>query len=124
MAAIKAAQMGLKTVCVEKEPTLGNIYCASRPLKELNFIKRMRFSHFCLVNHDTPPAVSGGTCLNVGCIPSKALLNNSHYYHMAKVRSRILKLYFLEDFILLYSVLVIICRFYLTTLHYLHFNRL
>jgi dihydrolipoamide dehydrogenase len=26
----------------------------------------------------------GGTCLNVGCIPSKALLHNSHYYHMAK----------------------------------------
>lgn len=26
----------------------------------------------------------GGTCLNVGCIPSKALLNNSHYYHVAK----------------------------------------
>lgn len=25
----------------------------------------------------------GGTCLNVGCIPSKALLNNSHFYHMA-----------------------------------------
>lgn len=25
----------------------------------------------------------GGTCLNVGCIPSKALLNNSHYYHVA-----------------------------------------
>lgn len=25
----------------------------------------------------------GGTCLNVGCIPSKALLNSSHYYHMA-----------------------------------------
>ena len=23
----------------------------------------------------------GGTCLNVGCIPSKALLNNSHLYH-------------------------------------------
>uniref|UniRef100_H2Y7X4 Dihydrolipoyl dehydrogenase, mitochondrial n=1 Tax=Ciona savignyi TaxID=51511 RepID=H2Y7X4_CIOSA len=47
VAAIKAAQLGLKTVCVEKESTLG------------------------------------GTCLNVGCIPSKALLNNSHYYHMA-----------------------------------------
>jgi len=46
--AIKAAQLGLKTVCIEKNPTLG------------------------------------GTCLNVGCIPSKALLNNSHYYHMAK----------------------------------------
>ncbi|KAK7578040.1 hypothetical protein V9T40_010245 [Parthenolecanium corni] len=47
VAAIKAAQLGLNTVCVEKNPTLG------------------------------------GTCLNVGCIPSKALLNNSHYYHMA-----------------------------------------
>ncbi|KAK9890612.1 hypothetical protein WA026_011975 [Henosepilachna vigintioctopunctata] len=47
VAAIKAAQLGLKTVCIEKDPTLG------------------------------------GTCLNVGCIPSKALLNNSHYYHMA-----------------------------------------
>merc|ERR1719414_1723027 len=46
--AIRAAQLGMKTVCVEKNATLG------------------------------------GTCLNVGCIPSKALLNNSHYYHMAK----------------------------------------
>lgn len=48
VAAIKAAQLGMKTVCVEKEVTLG------------------------------------GTCLNVGCIPSKALLNNSHWYHLAK----------------------------------------
>ncbi|XP_059475103.1 dihydrolipoyl dehydrogenase, mitochondrial [Neocloeon triangulifer] len=47
VAAIKAAQLGLNTVCIEKNPTLG------------------------------------GTCLNVGCIPSKALLNNSYYYHMA-----------------------------------------
>lgn len=47
VAAIKAAQLGMNTVCVEKNETLG------------------------------------GTCLNVGCIPSKALLNNSHYYHMA-----------------------------------------
>lgn len=46
--AIKAAQLGLKTACVEKRSTLG------------------------------------GTCLNVGCIPSKALLQNSQYYHMAK----------------------------------------
>jgi len=46
--AIKAAQLGMKTVCIEKNATLG------------------------------------GTCLNVGCIPSKALLNNSHYYSMAK----------------------------------------
>ncbi|XP_049866529.1 dihydrolipoyl dehydrogenase [Pectinophora gossypiella] len=48
VAAIKAAQLGLKTISVEKDPTLG------------------------------------GTCLNVGCIPSKALLHNSHLYHMAK----------------------------------------
>lgn len=48
VAAIKAAQLGMKTVCVEKNPTLG------------------------------------GTCLNVGCIPSKALLNNSHFYHLAQ----------------------------------------
>jgi len=26
----------------------------------------------------------GGTCLNVGCIPSKALLNITHKYHEAK----------------------------------------
>lgn len=25
----------------------------------------------------------GGTCLNVGCIPSKAMLNNSQIYHQA-----------------------------------------
>lgn len=47
VAAIKAAQLGLKTACVEKNDTLG------------------------------------GTCLNVGCIPSKALLHNSHLYHSA-----------------------------------------
>ncbi|NBV54379.1 MAG: dihydrolipoyl dehydrogenase [Proteobacteria bacterium] len=28
-------------------------------------------------------AALGGTCLNVGCIPSKALLQSSHHYHMA-----------------------------------------
>lgn len=46
VAAIKAAQLGLKTACIEKRGALG------------------------------------GTCLNVGCIPSKSLLNNSHIYHM------------------------------------------
>jgi dihydrolipoamide dehydrogenase len=45
VAAIKAAQLGLKTACIDKR------------------------------------GVPGGTCLNVGCIPSKALLNNSHLYH-------------------------------------------
>ncbi|TDL15118.1 dihydrolipoyl dehydrogenase [Rickenella mellea] len=45
VAAIKAAQLGLRTACVEKRGSLG------------------------------------GTCLNVGCIPSKAMLNNSHIYH-------------------------------------------
>ena len=48
VAAIKAAQMGLKTACIEKRKTLG------------------------------------GTCLNVGCIPSKALLHSSHMYNEAK----------------------------------------
>ena len=48
IAAIKAAQLGLKTVCVEKRGTLG------------------------------------GTCLNVGCIPSKALLHASEVYESAK----------------------------------------
>jgi dihydrolipoamide dehydrogenase len=47
VAAIRAAQLGLKTACVEKRGTLG------------------------------------GTCLNVGCIPSKALLQSSHLYEMA-----------------------------------------
>src|SRR4030095_12941355 len=45
--AIKAAQLGLKTACVEKRGALG------------------------------------GTCLNVGCIPSKALLQSSHLFEMA-----------------------------------------
>ncbi|KAK0555997.1 dihydrolipoamide dehydrogenase precursor [Tilletia horrida] len=48
VAAIKAAQLGLKTACIEKRGSLG------------------------------------GTCLNVGCIPSKALLHNSHLYHVAQ----------------------------------------
>ncbi|KAI5453969.1 dihydrolipoamide dehydrogenase precursor [Naganishia albida] len=48
VAAIKAAQLGYKTACVEKRGALG------------------------------------GTCLNVGCIPSKAMLNNSHIYHQTK----------------------------------------
>lgn len=48
VAAIKAAQLGLKTACIEKRQTLG------------------------------------GTCLNVGCIPSKALLNSSEKYWEAK----------------------------------------
>lgn len=30
----------------------------------------------------------GGTCLNVGCIPSKALLNNSHLYHQMKTDAK------------------------------------
>ncbi len=47
VAAIRAAQLGLKTACVEKRDTLG------------------------------------GTCLNIGCIPSKALLHASERYHEA-----------------------------------------
>lgn len=47
VAAIRAAQLGMKTALIEKYDTLG------------------------------------GTCLNVGCIPSKALLDSSEHYHNA-----------------------------------------
>lgn len=47
VAAIRCAQLGMKTALIEKYDTLG------------------------------------GTCLNVGCIPSKALLDSSHHYHDA-----------------------------------------
>ncbi|MCL6271132.1 dihydrolipoyl dehydrogenase [Sansalvadorimonas sp. 2012CJ34-2] len=49
--AIRAAQLGLKTACVEK-------WVDSKG-----------------------KALLGGTCLNVGCIPSKALLDSSHKYY-------------------------------------------
>ncbi|HET9636798.1 MAG TPA: dihydrolipoyl dehydrogenase [Gemmatimonadaceae bacterium] len=48
VAAIRAAQLGFNTVCIEYEKTLG------------------------------------GTCVNVGCIPSKALLSSSEHYEFAK----------------------------------------
>ncbi|HSJ67784.1 MAG TPA: dihydrolipoyl dehydrogenase [Anditalea sp.] len=48
VAAIRAAQLGMKTAIIEKYSTLG------------------------------------GTCLNVGCIPSKALLDSSEHYHNAE----------------------------------------
>ncbi|NIB41356.1 dihydrolipoyl dehydrogenase [Pseudomaricurvus alkylphenolicus] len=54
VAAIRAAQLGLKTACIEKW------------------------------KDDKGKGVNGGTCLNVGCIPSKALLDSSHKYHAAK----------------------------------------
>ena len=47
VAAIRCAQLGMKTAIIEKYNTLG------------------------------------GTCLNVGCIPSKALLDSSEHYHNA-----------------------------------------
>ena len=46
--AIRSAQLGFKTVCIESKSTLG------------------------------------GTCLNVGCIPSKSLLNLSDSFNKAK----------------------------------------
>lgn len=54
VAAIRAAQLGLKTACIEKW------------------------------RNDEGKGVNGGTCLNVGCIPSKALLDSSYKYHEAK----------------------------------------
>src|SRR5688572_24572549 len=52
VAAIRAAQLGLKTVCVEMDKTLG------------------------------------GTCVNVGCIPSKALLQSSEHFEFARLHAR------------------------------------
>src|SRR5690348_14488473 len=51
VAAIRASQLGLKTVCVEMDKTLG------------------------------------GTCVNVGCIPSKALLQSSEHYEFARLHA-------------------------------------
>lgn len=51
VAAIRAAQLGLNTVCVEKDKTLG------------------------------------GTCVNIGCIPSKALLTSSEHYEFARTQA-------------------------------------
>lgn len=51
VAAIRAAQLGLKTACIDK-----------------------------FTGKDGKPA-PGGTCLNVGCIPSKALLDSSKYFY-------------------------------------------
>ena len=53
-AAIKAAQLGLNTACIDM-----------------------------YINKDGNPAL-GGTCANVGCIPSKALLDSTWKYHEAK----------------------------------------
>ena len=50
VAAIRAAQLGMKVACVEKRATLG------------------------------------GVCLNIGCIPSKALLDSSELFYLAKKR--------------------------------------
>ncbi|HJP84395.1 MAG TPA: dihydrolipoyl dehydrogenase [Gemmatimonadaceae bacterium] len=51
VAAIRAAQLGFNTVCVEYDKTLG------------------------------------GTCVNVGCIPSKALLSSSEHFEFAKLHA-------------------------------------
>jgi dihydrolipoamide dehydrogenase len=50
VAALRAAQLGMKVACVDKRPTFG------------------------------------GTCLNVGCIPSKAMLDSSELYYLAQNR--------------------------------------
>jgi dihydrolipoamide dehydrogenase len=50
VAAIRAAQLGMKVACIDKRATLG------------------------------------GTCLNIGCIPSKALLESSELYYLARNR--------------------------------------
>src|SRR6478609_3832810 len=52
--AIRAAQLGLKVACIEK------------------------------MKGKDGKATLGGTCLNIGCIPSKALLDSSYKYHEAR----------------------------------------
>jgi dihydrolipoamide dehydrogenase len=54
VSAIRCGQLGLKTACIEKWTS------------------------------ESGKQVLGGTCLNVGCIPSKALLESSHKYEEAK----------------------------------------
>lgn len=54
VAAIRAAQLGLKTACID-----------------------------AWLNRDDTPAF-GGTCLNAGCIPSKAMLESSELFHKAQ----------------------------------------
>jgi dihydrolipoamide dehydrogenase len=60
VAAIRCAQLGLSTACIESE------------------------------SYDDPKGEVrlGGTCLNVGCIPSKALLRSSELYEEASTASR------------------------------------
>jgi dihydrolipoamide dehydrogenase len=58
VAAIRCAQLGMKTACIEK-----------------------------WIDPQDKPAL-GGTCLNVGCIPSKALLESSEIYHRAQLDLR------------------------------------
>ena len=55
VAAIRAAQLGFKTACIDAG-----------------------------VNKEGTAPALGGTCLNVGCIPSKALLQSSEHYHAAQ----------------------------------------
>ncbi|MCC6710612.1 MAG: FAD-dependent oxidoreductase, partial [Gammaproteobacteria bacterium] len=58
VAAIRAAQLGLKTACVERwADAAGKL-------------------------------VLGGTCLNVGCIPSKALLDSSHHFEFIQAHAK------------------------------------
>ena len=54
VAAIRCAQLGMKTACVDG-----------------------------YLNDQGSPSL-GGTCLNIGCIPSKALLDTTHHYHRAQ----------------------------------------
>jgi len=58
VAAIRCAQLGLKTACVER-----GVVDGSKP-------------------------TLGGTCLNVGCIPSKALLDSSHHFEHLRLHAK------------------------------------
>lgn len=77
VAAIKAGQEGMK---VSRSPQTRPL-TAVRPTTATTFIWLMQWFSPNKVTCIEKRGTLGGTCLNVGCIPSKSLLNNSHLYH-------------------------------------------
>src|ERR1041385_3140223 len=84
VAAIRAAQLGLRTACIEKYPTLGGtcVNVGGGPGGDVAAIRaaQLGLRTACIEKYPT----LGGTCVNVGCIPSKALLDSSEHFERAR----------------------------------------
>ena len=83
--AIRLAQLGLKTACIESRGSLG------------------------------------GTCLNVGCIPSKSLLNLSEEFHKVKnLSNKVMLIYCVTHYIFLIGIFIMeyFCNFTLSHNNY------